>query len=150
MRICVVALGKIGLPLAVQYASKGHEVVGYDVSERVVQLVNDGIAPFPGEAGLDALLKEVVADGRLTATTDGVARGCDFLVRLNGATGQSYDVPLNFGVNAVAPAPAVVTPGFAVVSHTVDPDGRCLVWEAPGTGVLIDWPRADVDPWRAR
>ncbi len=77
MRICVVALGKIGLPLAVQYASKGHGVVGVDIEPRVVELVNAGLEPFPGEAGLDVLLKEVVADGRLTATTDGVAAARD-------------------------------------------------------------------------
>lgn len=70
MRICVVALGKIGLPLAVQFASKGHEVVGADVDERVVRLVNEGVEPFPGEAGLDVRLKENVLAGRLRATTD--------------------------------------------------------------------------------
>ncbi|WP_262850170.1 nucleotide sugar dehydrogenase [Mumia quercus] len=70
MQICVVALGKIGLPLAVQFASKGHRVVGADVDERVVDLVNRGVVPFPGEANLDVLLQKVVADGLLTATTD--------------------------------------------------------------------------------
>jgi nucleotide sugar dehydrogenase len=73
LKICVVALGKIGLPLAVQFASKGHEVVGADVSAHVVQLVNDGAVPFPGEADLDVKLKEVVAAGRLSATTDTAA-----------------------------------------------------------------------------
>jgi nucleotide sugar dehydrogenase len=73
MRICVVALGKIGLPLAVQFAGKGHDVVGADVSASVVRLVNDGTAPFPGEADLDQRLKEVVAAGRLSATTDTAA-----------------------------------------------------------------------------
>ncbi|MFY1691506.1 nucleotide sugar dehydrogenase [Plantactinospora sp. WMMB782] len=70
MKICVVALGKIGLPLAVQFADKGHTVIGADVSERVVKLVNDGAVPFPGEADLDVKLKEAVAAGRLSATTD--------------------------------------------------------------------------------
>src|SRR3954463_9472996 len=73
MRICVVALGKIGLPLAVQFASKGHRVIGADVSERVVQLVNDGAVPFPGEADLDVKLKEAVNAGLLKATTDTAA-----------------------------------------------------------------------------
>jgi nucleotide sugar dehydrogenase len=73
MKICVVALGKIGLPLAVQFATKGHEVIGVDVSERVVNLVNDGAVPFPGEADLDVKLKEVTAAGLLTATTDTAA-----------------------------------------------------------------------------
>lgn len=70
MQITVVALGKIGLPLAVQFARSGHRVHGADVDPRVVELVNAGTEPFPGEAHLGEYLAEVVADGRLTATTD--------------------------------------------------------------------------------
>lgn len=73
MTICVVALGKIGLPLAVQFAARGHHVIGADVSARVVDLVNQGLEPFPGEADLDVKLKESVAAGWLTATTDTTA-----------------------------------------------------------------------------
>ena len=70
MRVSVVALGKIGLPLAVQFAAKGHQVVGVDINEKLVELVNAGQEPFPGEAHLQELLSETVADGRLRATTD--------------------------------------------------------------------------------
>lgn len=70
MKIAVIALGKIGLPLAVQFASKGHEVVGVDVNPRVVELVNKGIEPFPGEAELHERLSTLVPTGRLRATTD--------------------------------------------------------------------------------
>lgn len=70
MRIAVVALGKIGLPLAVQYAKKGHDVIGVDVSQRTVDMVNAAEEPFPGEAHLDDYLKEVVPAGKLRATTD--------------------------------------------------------------------------------
>ncbi|KAF2780131.1 nucleotide sugar dehydrogenase [Streptomyces sp. OM5714] len=70
MNICVVALGKIGLPLAVQFASKGHRVIGADVNEKVVDLVNAGTEPFPGEHDLDVRLKNAVGEGLLSATTD--------------------------------------------------------------------------------
>jgi nucleotide sugar dehydrogenase len=70
VRVSVVALGKIGLPLAVQFAAKGHQVVGVDINEKFVELVNAGQEPFPGEAHLQELLAETVADGRLRATTD--------------------------------------------------------------------------------
>ena len=70
MRIAVVALGKIGLPLAVQFADKGHEVIGVDVNPRTVDLVNEGKEPFPGEAHLAEKLAELVPAGRLRATTD--------------------------------------------------------------------------------
>ena len=70
MRITVVGLGKIGLPLAVQFARSGQEVIGADVSPKVVELVNAGTEPFPGEAHLQEYLAEAVAAGTLTATTD--------------------------------------------------------------------------------
>jgi nucleotide sugar dehydrogenase len=73
MKICVVALGKIGLPLAVQFAAKGHTVIGADISEPTVRSVNDGLAPFPGEADLDVKLKQAVNAGLLSATTDTAA-----------------------------------------------------------------------------
>lgn len=70
MKIAVIALGKIGLPLAVQFATKGHEVVGVDVNARLVEAVNAGREPFPGEAHLAERLAELVPAGRLRATTD--------------------------------------------------------------------------------
>lgn len=70
MKIAVIALGKIGLPLAVQFASKGHDVVGVDVNQNVVDLVNAGQEPFPGEAHLQEHLSQLVPAGKLRATTD--------------------------------------------------------------------------------
>ena len=73
MQICVVALGKIGLPLAVQFASKGHRVVGADVNATTVEQVNAGIEPFPGEFDLGVRMRTAVEAGLLTATTDTAA-----------------------------------------------------------------------------
>ena len=70
MQIAVVALGKIGLPLAVQFAEKDHSVMGCDVNPQTVELVNKGIEPFPGETFLQEKLSNVVKAGRLHATTD--------------------------------------------------------------------------------
>jgi nucleotide sugar dehydrogenase len=73
MKIAVVALGKIGLPLAVQFAKKGHHVIGCDVNQKTVDLINAGVEPFPGENFLAEYLAEVVASGHLVATTDTTA-----------------------------------------------------------------------------
>ena len=83
MRAVVVALGKIGLPLAAQIARAGHDVVGCDIDPEVVDKVNAGAAPFPGEAGLDEALQEAVDAGRLratTRTTDAVGAGPDLVI----------------------------------------------------------------------
>ena len=61
MNITVVALGKIGLPLAVQFATRGHHVIGADVNAGLVETVNAGIEPFPGEDHLAEYLADVVA-----------------------------------------------------------------------------------------
>ena len=70
MKIAVVALGKIGLPLAVQFANKGHQVIGCDVNQKTVDLINAGTEPFPGEAHLQEHLSKVIKSGNLIATTD--------------------------------------------------------------------------------
>lgn len=62
MKITVVAMGKIGLPLAVQFARKGHSVIGTDVNQNTVDLVNAGKEPFPGEAHLQEYLAAVVSE----------------------------------------------------------------------------------------
>jgi len=83
VRAVVVALGKMGLPLATYIARAGHEVVGCDVDAATVERVNAGRSPFPGEAGLDDALAAAVADGRLSASTDttaAVAAGPDLVV----------------------------------------------------------------------
>jgi len=70
VRVAVVALGKIGLPLAVQFADSGCDVVGVDISPGTVEAVNAAREPFPGEAHLQEKLSALVPAGKLRATTD--------------------------------------------------------------------------------
>jgi nucleotide sugar dehydrogenase len=70
VKIAVIALGKIGLPLAVQFASKGHDVVGVDVNADTVATINAGHEPFPGESDLATKLAAAVQAGTLRATSD--------------------------------------------------------------------------------
>ena len=72
MNVTVVGLGKIGLPLAVQFAKKGANVFGADINQETVDLVNKGIEPFPEEENLQKFLSEVVNSGNLSASTSTV------------------------------------------------------------------------------
>jgi nucleotide sugar dehydrogenase len=127
VRIAVVALGKIGLPLAVQFATKGHQVVGVDINQAFVDLVNAGKEPFPGEAHLGELLAETVADGRLRATSD-------YADAIPGADAVVIVVPLfvdektgepEFGwmENATRSLAQHLTPGTLVSYETTLPVG---------------------------
>jgi len=70
MKITVVGMGKIGLPLAVQYAKKGNSVTGIDINLKTVDFINQGLEPFPEEAHLKEYLVDVVNKGLLHATLD--------------------------------------------------------------------------------
>jgi UDP-N-acetyl-D-mannosaminuronic acid dehydrogenase len=61
--------GHVGLPLGLAFADRGLRVVLLDVSQTAVDTVNSGVLPFL-ESGADHVLKRVVADGSLRATTD--------------------------------------------------------------------------------
>jgi UDP-N-acetyl-D-mannosaminuronic acid dehydrogenase len=66
--ISVIGLGYIGLPTAATFASRGLNVIGVDVSERVVGKINAGQAHF-SEPELDMLLSAAVATQKLRAAT---------------------------------------------------------------------------------
>jgi GDP-mannose 6-dehydrogenase len=66
--VAVLGLGYVGCVSAACLASLGHRVVGVDRDTHKVQSVIDGVAPF-FEPGLDVIVRDAVAAGRLTATT---------------------------------------------------------------------------------
>ncbi|MBP1232522.1 UDPglucose 6-dehydrogenase [Arthrobacter sp. PvP102] len=69
MRISVIGCGYLGAVHAACMAKLGHDVVGIDVDEHKVNALSAAKAPFY-EPGLERLLEEVQATGRLTFTTD--------------------------------------------------------------------------------
>lgn len=69
MRISVIGCGYLGAVHAACMAKLGHEVVGIDVDDRKIAALASAKAPFY-EPGLDALLQEVQATGRLSFSTD--------------------------------------------------------------------------------
>jgi len=69
MRISVFGLGYVGTVAAACLAREGYEVTAVDVKPEKVDRVNQGEAPIE-EPGVDDLVAEGVAAGRLSATTD--------------------------------------------------------------------------------
>lgn len=67
-KLGVVGLGYVGLPLAVEKAKAGYEVIGFDVQDSKVELVNKG-KNYIGDI-IDLDLSNLVEQGKLKATTD--------------------------------------------------------------------------------
>ena len=64
----VIGLGYVGLPLAVEKAKAGFKVIGFDIQESKVKMVNEG-HNYIGDV-VNADLEKIVSDGHLRATAD--------------------------------------------------------------------------------
>lgn len=67
-KVCVIGLGYIGLPTAAIFASRKIKVIGVDINQNIVDIINKGKIHIV-EPGLDILVHMVVNDGYLKATT---------------------------------------------------------------------------------
>jgi UDP-N-acetyl-D-mannosaminuronic acid dehydrogenase len=65
-KVCVIGLGYIGLPTASLLGTKGFEVYGVDVTQSVVDTINQGRIHIV-EPDLDILVKSAVGSGNLRA-----------------------------------------------------------------------------------
>lgn len=145
MRIAVVGLGHIGLPLAVQYASRGHEVVGCDVDELIVSAVNAGRSPHDDEAALVERVPELVAGGRLRATTDdaeGVRDADVVVVIVPVAVDAQREIEFGAIDAATRDIARGLQPGTLVVYETTLPVGTTRDRFGPmleaGSGLTLD------------
>ena len=68
MKACFMGLGYIGLPTAIIAAQHGIKIIGVDINPKVVDMTNQGKLHII-EPEMQELLQEVVADGRLKAST---------------------------------------------------------------------------------
>ncbi|MHA2142407.1 MAG: nucleotide sugar dehydrogenase [Candidatus Thorarchaeota archaeon] len=80
--LAVVGLGYVGVPVAAKFAESGLNVVGIDLLDEKVDLINSSRSPIEGdEPGLDELLEKVVTGGKLKASTDfSLIQTCDYVL----------------------------------------------------------------------
>ncbi|MDP1571658.1 MAG: nucleotide sugar dehydrogenase [Vicinamibacterales bacterium] len=114
-RLGVIGLGYVGLPLAVEFASAGFHVVGFDVDAARVAELNAGRSYIP-DVSADHL-KEVVAAGRFIATTDPMALAdCDIIdICVPTPLRKTKDPDLSYVVKAVETTAAVLRKGQLII-----------------------------------
>lgn len=108
-RVAVVGAGKMGLPLAAQFAGHGWRVTAVDVQQAVVDAINEGRSHVEEEPGLAELVRAAHDQGALRATIDGAAaaREADVVVLIVPVMLDDEQQPdyryMDAAVDAIAP-----------------------------------------------
>ena len=70
LKVCVIGIGRIGLPTALSFANSGLPTIGLDVNTELVDSINSGLFPLKDEPGYDVLFEKVIKNGKFQATAD--------------------------------------------------------------------------------
>ncbi len=143
--VAVVGAGKMGLPLAAQFATHGWSVIAVDVNPAVVEAINAGRSHVDEEPGLGDLVARVHGEGRLRATLDAAsaARDADVVVLI---VPVMLDAERRPDYRYMDPAVASIGPGVhrgsTVIFETTLPIGDTRTRFAPAleaaSGLVAD------------
>ncbi len=132
LRVAVLGLGYVGLPLAVAFAEAGFQVIGIDVDEKKVRLMNRGISYIEDISG--DRLQPLVGSGALRATGD--------LNALDACDSVSICVPTPLRKTGAPDVSHILNATDAIARH-LHP-GMIIVLESttyPGTTTEVILPR---------
>ena len=70
IHVCVIGIGRIGLPTALSFANYGLDTTGVDVNDNLIEMINTGKYPLKDEPGFDTIFDNVRKNKKLNATKD--------------------------------------------------------------------------------
>ena len=68
--VCVIGIGRIGLPTALSFANSGMSTIGVDINSKLVDMINSKIFPLKDEPGYDVIFDKVINEKKFRATTN--------------------------------------------------------------------------------
>jgi len=69
LKICVIGIGRIGLPTALSFANSGLSTIGLDINSDLVDMVNRREFPLKDEPGYPVIFEKVLKEKKFSATT---------------------------------------------------------------------------------
>jgi UDP-N-acetyl-D-mannosaminuronic acid dehydrogenase len=120
-KIAVIGLGYIGLPTAAILASRELDVIGVDIDENTVNIVNNGKVHIV-EPDLDTLVHNVVIAGKLRAVT--VPEAADvFLITVPTPITQAQQPDISYVNAAVRSISHLIQKGNLIILESTSPVG---------------------------
>jgi len=128
-QICVIGLGYIGLPTSSILAAKGYQVLGVDVSRKVVDTINSGKIHIT-EPDLDLFVRAAVQSGKLRAAIAPEASDV-FIIAVPTPFKADKKPDMSYVEAAVTSIIKHLRPGNLVVLESTSPPATCEKIIAP-------------------
>lgn len=119
--LSIVGLGYIGIPTAVFFANNGMTVQGFDINEKIVNLINLGKINIV-EPGLEEMVKNAVDKGNLIADTS-IKPADAFIISVPTPFKENYEPDLKYIESAVKSISTVIEKGNLVILESTSPVG---------------------------
>jgi UDP-N-acetyl-D-glucosamine dehydrogenase len=141
----IIGLGYVGLPLAIEVAKKGSSVIGIDIDESKIKLLNSGKTSIEDINIGD--LKTLIEDGRLAVTSDYSKVGlCDILLVCVPTPLSNERVPdLKPLLGAIRSLAAYLMPKTLVIIESTVATGTTRNTVLPLLEELVNFPVTEID-----
>ena len=125
LRVCVIGIGRIGLPTALSFAKSGLQTIGVDINENLVQDINSKKFPLMDEPGYENIFNDVLEKKLFSATTkieDAVSNSDLILLSLPTPMDEN-NIPDYSALTIVASQLSeILTPNsLVIVESTIEP-----------------------------
>ena len=120
-KVSVVGLGYIGLPTAAVLASRGIEVLGLDVNQRVVETINKGDIHIV-EPGLDVVVRSSVGAGKLRASLKAEHANA-YLIAVPTPFKANHEPDVSYVKSAAMAIAPVLEKGDLIILESTSPVG---------------------------
>ena len=125
IRVCVVGIGRIGLPSALSFAKSGLTTIGVDINESLVQKINDDNFPLEDEPGYEEIFHDVIKNKTFSATTkieEGVTKSNLILLSLPTPMDENNIPDYSALANVAKQLSQLLQPNsLVIVESTVEP-----------------------------
>jgi UDP-N-acetyl-D-mannosaminuronic acid dehydrogenase len=119
-KVCVVGLGYIGLPTAAIFAKHGFDVLGVDINQRNIDLLNEGKIHIE-ENGLEEIVKQVVENGKLKGSLE-PSEADIYIIAVPTPHKENYTADLDYVISATKSIlPYIKEEDVIIVESTIPP-----------------------------
>ena len=125
LRVCVVGIGRIGLPTALSFAKSGLPTIGVDINESLVKKINSKNFPLKDEPGYEEIFNDVLYSKIFSPTTkieDAVPKSNLILLSLPTPMDENNIPDYSALRNVASKLSEILSPNsLVIVESTIEP-----------------------------